>query len=213
MADREAAARAAVRIPIDARSLELQDAVATELLRAMKYSRERRRRGSGASADVYSGEYIGILVELAARANDRRMIPALVSAVGTGGIASNALATYGAEAIAPLVAALRRKDIPPDEIAGVLMTLKKIAAETQKLANSEKEQIRHVALRYLMGQQHAVVLGWAIELGATVGEPEVMAIIERLAVDPTEIAARGIQDPTLVEMIQKRAMRAVGQQQ
>ncbi len=64
-----------------------------------------------------------------------------------------------------------------------------------------------VATDHLNAQQTGagLTLRFAIDLAVVLGEPGLLDIVGRLATDPSELAARGLADPTLIERIQRHA--------
>ena len=66
-------------------------------------------------------------------------------------------------------------------------------------------QIRRAAEQRLTGKQYFTILWYAIDLASVLNDTELWSIVQSIASDLNEVFARGVENPDLFELTQKRA--------
>jgi hypothetical protein len=168
------------------------------------YHAARLGRPSDALADP---EFVAKLARLVAELRDPAAIPALTAALFTGPLVARALADFGEQAAAPVLLAAGMRQGWYDTVDGGLIALRLMVEQrTQRtLSPRTLARIRTVAEQRLTGPQYFTTLSRAIDLASVLGDARLRAIVERLASDPAELAARGIENPELITRVQEHA--------
>lgn len=195
---------------IDASDVEqpLRQALIDALERESSASRERREallRGVAHEEDDY--DFHARLTHTVIRLRDPQTIPALAGVLGNGLMAVRALAAFGDRSVPAIVEAVRSPRSHSSLIRGGFIALRFIVEEskTRPLAAGTHQQIRSVVEQRLSGKGDFTTLWRAIDLAVVLDDPELREIVESLASDRSEVIARGIDDPDLIERTQKRA--------
>lgn len=187
----------------------LRTALFTALEREGKRHAERYRatkRGE-ALGDMEDAEFIGALTRAVVPLRDARAIPALVDALGTSALVTNALADFGEPAAPAVLAVVTSTESMPDAIDHGLITLRfMVEGSLGRLSPGLLAQIRAAASQRLTGQQPFVSTIWrAIDLAMALKDPDLTKIVQSIADSPFEVRSRGVTEPDLVERTQKWA--------
>lgn len=113
---------------------------------------------------------------------DTRAIPLLVEVLGNGSAASNALADIGTEAFPAVIAAVSDPGEHPYDVFGGLTALR-FLLEDGALTAGQVERVRGVVRDRLTGVQDGFPVKAAIRLAVALGDPELRATVEQIAVD------------------------------
>ncbi len=190
-------------------SPELRAALMTTLARegqrhAERYEAGRRGEELEPMADP---EFIARVSRVVIELQDPQTIPALTGALATGIQVPRALARFGEQAAPAVLRTVADPDGWYDAVGGGLITLRFMVegAATRPLSSGVRDQIRRVAKERLTGKQHFTILWRAIDLASVLKDAELTRIVETIASDANEVAARGVDDPEVVELTQKRA--------
>lgn len=153
-------------------------------------------------------EFVAHVAHVVSQLEDPNAIPALAGALGTGStLVRDALADFGERAAADVlrvVTALARSD---DAVNDGLTTLRFMVegARTRPLSAGTLDAIRRAAKQRLTGKQYFTTVWQAIDLAVTLQDAELRRTVQSLATDRNEVVARGIEEPDLIELTQKRA--------
>jgi hypothetical protein len=152
-------------------------------------------------------EFVAKLARLVAELRDPAAIPALTAALFTGPLVARALAAFGEPAAGPVLLAVSMRDGWYDTVDGGLIALRFMVEQRQQRPLSARTltRIRTAAEQRMAGQQYFTTLSRAMDLAAVLGDARLRTTIQRLALDPAEVAARGVQNPALVTHVQEHA--------
>lgn len=120
--------------------------------------------------------YLNAVVEL----RDPRAIPVMVEALSMGG--TNHLADFGAEAFAPVLAAVSDPDEHRSRVGNGLTVLRFLLGDGV-LGAGQLERTRAAVRERLSGTQDFIVAKAAARLALALGDPELREIVERIASD------------------------------
>ncbi len=144
---------------------------------------------------------------------DPASIPALAGALGTGTAVARALAAFGLQAVPTLLEVVTAVENDPSEVNNGLLALRFIAEknEAQALKGNLRDQVVAAARQRLAtGKGMFTTTLWnAIELAATLNDPELRKTVESIGYDRREVIRRGITDPQLIEQTQRYAIKAL----
>jgi len=153
------------------------------------------------------------LSSIVASFGDSSAIPALAGAATSSLAAASGLAEFGEPAVAALIETIDRQ--PDTTLVWTPMIALRFLVEGAggtPLSAQSVARIRDVAKRYLDAPAgNSSVLTTAIDLAIALNDPELRAVVERIAADRSEVEARGFDHPNDVARIQKHAAeRAAG---
>jgi hypothetical protein len=162
-------------------------------------------RGEAARPDL---DAIGMLAMVVGEFRDPRAIPSFMSAIGLGPAIARGLAAFGEPAVPHLVEAARSGERSAIVI-DALIALRFVAEGVGHipLTPSSRQELIAVARTRLEPRQSSFsFLTRATDLAYVLGDPELMQIVEAMAVDPPEVASR-LENPSelAVERVQERA--------
>jgi len=169
---------------------------------------DEARRSGVAVAELENPEFIAHVAHVVSQLQDPRAIPALARALDSGStLVSDALADFGEKAAPAVLGVVTASNSGHDAVERGLITLRFMVEEvrTRPLSLATMNQIRLAAQQRLSGKQYFTTLWNAIDLAAALGDPERKKLLEGLALDPNEVFARGIEDPYLIQLTEKRA--------
>jgi|GEM_PF-6851355 len=154
-----------------------------------------------------------LLIRLASAVGELRdpaSIPALAAALGNGFAVIRPLAAFGERAVPSVLAIESSPESGTGAVNHALITLRFIVEEAGArggLSPSTLAELRRVAARRLATGEAAspTTLWWAIDLAWMLDDPDLRQSVEALATDTSEVIARGITDPGLIEQTQRRA--------
>ena len=140
---------------------------------------------------------------------DERAIPGLLRALDNGfPMVTGSLADFGELAAGRVIEVTRSDGNDLFMIGEALEALRYMleGTESRPLSAGTIEEIRSVAEVWLSkGQQSISTLSPAIDLAIVLGDPDLLSVVESLASDASEVVARGVERPSFVELIQRRA--------
>jgi hypothetical protein len=151
-------------------------------------------------------EVIASVHHAVAALNDPKAIPALARALGWFTVV-RALAKFGdqaAPAVIAIVASPKTRYTAVDDGLRVLRFMVE-TRQDRPLSASTMDQIRRVVRQRLSGEQYFTTLWYSIDLAGVLDDSTLRRVIGDLATYPSEVVARGIVDPALIEQTQKRA--------
>lgn len=186
---------------------ELRAALATLLEReaaAHVRAYETGRHG-GAVERPEEPELIGRVTRAVARLHDPSFVPALTSTLGTGFTAVRALVDFGEVAAPSVLGAVESTASIHYQVDHGLITLRMMLEQHPKLSPATRARIRRAAEQRLSGTQYFTTLWRAIELAIVSGDTRLRQIVSTLASDRAAVVARGITDPEIIDLTQKRA--------
>jgi hypothetical protein len=155
-----------------------------------------------------------LLMRLASAVGELRdpaSIPALAAALGNGFAVIRPLAAFGERAVPSVVAIEASPESSTGAVNHALITLRFIVEEARGRGGFNPNtlaELRRVAARPLATGETAsatTTLWWAIDLAWMLDDPDLRQSVEALATDTSEVIARGIMDPGLIEQTQRRA--------
>jgi hypothetical protein len=168
--------------------------------------RERGRRGETLEA-LEDPEFIARVAEVIISLRDPQAIPALAGALHTGAMVARALAMFGEEAAPSVLSTVTAQTSYRGRVNGGLLALRfMMEANRDSLGTTTVNEIRRAAEQRLTGNQFDTVLWRAMDLAVILDDPGLERILEILASDRSEVEARGIDDPQLVDQTQQRAI-------
>lgn len=192
---------------------ELRAALITLLDRNNRIVAEAAKRDE-VLENLINPEFVAHVAHVVSQLQDSQAIPALAGALGSGStLIRDALADFGEQAAPAVLQVVTSPETPDDEIREGLLTLRFMVEGpgARPLSAGTRDAIRRAAKQRLAGKQYFTVLGRAIDLAVSLRDPELRRIVEALAANPDSVAARGIDDPELVELVQRQAAsRLVG---
>jgi hypothetical protein len=166
-----------------------------------------KARMMGVTIDTFENpEFITGVHHVVAGLNHPDTIPALVQALGMG-TAIRTLVKFGEQA-APAVLAVATSPKNTYETVDEALRILRLMVETRNerpLSPGTLEQIRRIARQRLTGEQYFTTLWYAMDLAVLFDDAQLRAIVQDIAAHPSEIVARGITEPDIIEKTQKRA--------
>jgi hypothetical protein len=205
--ERNSAFEAALAIGPGNAGQELRLALITLLEKENRIVVAARRRG--VTVDTLDNpEFIAHVARFVAELKDPQTIPVLAGALESGSTAPmQTLAAFGELAAPAILSVVVSPQSSHYEVEGGLTALRLMVegAGPRPLTPGTIEQIRHAAQLRLTGPQYFTTLWYAIDLAVVLKADSLRRIVELLASRRTEVVARGVRDPALIEQTQKRA--------
>lgn len=185
---------------------ELRTALITLLERSNQIPSEARRRGVAVST-LDDPEFISSVSRFVADLRDPRAIPALAEATYGWVTVMRSLAAFGEQAAPAVLRIVTSPDSHYELQEHGLITLRFMIerADVNPLSPATVEQIRLAAEQHLTGKPYFTTLWHAMDLAFALRDPNLRRIIESLASNRNAIIARGVDDPKVIELTQKRA--------
>lgn len=186
---------------------ELRAALITLLEKENRIVVEARRRGVAVST-LENPEFIAHVARFVAELKDPLSIPALAGALESGSTAPmQTLAAFGEQAAPAILSVVTSPQSSHYAVEGGQTALRLMVegAAPRPLTAGTLNQIRRAAQLRLTGPQYFTTLWYAVDLAVVVKEDSLRRIVELLASNRTEVVARGVTDPKLIEQTQKRA--------
>jgi hypothetical protein len=194
------------------RPAELDAALGAELMSVSAENRERLGRllgGQEVPPPVGVAEYQSVLVDLVTTSENPVVIPALVSALDTGGLVRRAVVRFGEAALEP-VAKVAEEGWDTAQVFGALNALAELSNEQRRdLSPPGRSRIEKVAAQRLVGQQHRIVAAAACRLAVATGSGSLREKVIMLANNPEEVRRLGIQSDEDIAYVRSRASRAL----
>ena len=205
--ERDSAFEAARAIGPGMAGQELRRALITLLEKENRIVVSARRRG--VTVDTLDNpEFIAHVAGFVADLKDPQTIPVLAGALESGSTAPmRTLAAFGEIAAPAILSVVMLPRSSHYEVEGGLTALRLMVEEAgpRPLKSGTIDQIGRAAQRRLTGSQYFTTLWYAIDLAVVLKEDNLRRIVELLASRWTEVVARGVRDPALIEQTQKRA--------
>jgi hypothetical protein len=210
---------------LDAQNVDenLRTALLKLLEQQNRQRREMVRTGQGTSElpesaeeSAYDPEFRSRVTQTVAELKDPRAIPLLVDSMGSGWVLHRTLAAFGEPAATAIIAAVAAPTTPYEAVNEGLIALRFLVEDTKRrpLSPTTLQGIRKVAQQHLDGPGRpagtGVTLRWAIDLAVATGDAALRRVVESLASNTSEIVARGITDPALIEQTRQRALDRLG---
>lgn len=149
-------------------------------------------RKNGTLTEAYS-EYYGDLIAAVAALRDPRSVDALVGAIGTGNMATSALAAIGSPAVDPVIE--KTKDLDKRTRQGAALTLGKMVDPDLALANDirpSREKVKQALLQTL-GDPEGSVRASSISALSSLKDPEVVEKLQRISThDPYKLRTKDV---------------------
>jgi hypothetical protein len=167
---------------------------------------EQARQAGITLETVENPEFMSSVHHAVAALKDPQAIPALARALGWFTVV-RALADFGdqaAQAVLGVVTSPTSRYSAVDDGLTVLRWMVESRSE-RPLSPGTLVQIRRAAEQRLTGEQYFTTLWYAIDLASVLDDAELRRIIEELATYPSDVVARGVTNPRLIERTQKRA--------
>lgn len=183
----------------------LRSAMVALLDRKNRKVAEAREKGVALDA-LEDPEFVSAVQREVAALQDPRAISAMARALGMFTLI-RPLAAFGEPAAAPVLAVVNDPASHYSAVDDGLRVLRFMVEQrdVKPLSPSTIAQIREAVTRRLTGEQYFTTLWYAIDLAAVVETPELRRTIEDIASSPSEVLARGVSDPGLVEKTRQRA--------
>jgi hypothetical protein len=189
---------------------ELRAALVAALEREGRIQVERVRadRRGEVLQEQEDAEFITHVARTVAALHDPRTIPALANfGLGTGSPPRDALVAFGEQAAPAVLAAVMSPDSSHDTVDDGLVTLRFMVEgmASHPLTAGTIAQIRRAAEQRMTGKQYFTILWYAIDLASVLNDTKLWSIVQSIASDLNEVFARGVENPDLFELTQKRA--------
>jgi hypothetical protein len=185
---------------------ELRAALIALLDRNLGLVDEARKRGEAVSVGP---EFVAHVAHAVSQLEDPQAIPVLARALGKTGstLVPDALADFGERAAGAVLRVVTDPETRYEGVSDGLLSLRFMVErrEARPLSAGTLSEIRRAAKQRLTGKQDAPTLWKAIDLAVVLGDPELRRIVESLAADRREVAARGIEHAGLIDATQKLA--------
>jgi hypothetical protein len=204
------------------RSAELEQALANELVRLNTLGRARMEldRAGKPIPDSFPADHLREVIALVSESPRPLVLPALLGAIGTGGMVKDALVRFGDEAVPGVISVARAKvglvttgspgDTPPPEVADAINVLRELLGKTTKPVSAQSRvAILAVARDRLTGPQDVVVAMAACRLAVATRDQTLRARVSALAENRNEVASLGIVDPRFADNLQRVAKDAL----
>jgi hypothetical protein len=210
--ERLAAVGQVLRIPSQDRAPALVQALADELSRVNALSEKRRVRPGVVDSEwdtVGIGEDYGMLVEANARTGEpvAEALPALVGALGTGKLATDAVARFGSAALPQVLAALNDADAAALTRSGAAIAIHTMLRDG-RLGNPDRERVVTAVRDILSWPQHVIVYGASIDLAVATGNLTLLGRVQQIAADSAR-ALPGSLSSSDRSTLMRRAQRAL----
>ncbi len=186
---------------------ELRAALIAFLERENRIVVEARRRGV-AVATLENPEFIAHVAAYVAELQDPTSIPALARGLDSGSSAPlYTLVAFGEQAAPAILAVVTSPQSSHYAVEGGLTALRFMVegAAPRPLTAGTLNQIRRAVLLRLTGPQTFVTVWDAVDLAVLLKDDDLRRIVQSLASDRSEVIARGITAPDLIERTQKLA--------
>ena len=161
------------------------------------------------------GELLLDLIGTVARLEDTRAIPALVRSVHTGRGAWQALADFGEQALDPILTAWEEKPTTSSILSSIntgLLSTMAYVVDGGELSDSNRARVMNIARDALTGSEDELSFGGgAIDLVVALGDSSLLAQVEAMAQDRRELVKRGIEERWRIDLMMRRARRALDQ--
>lgn len=206
--DQSRAVWSALTLGPQATGPELRTALIALLERNNRILDEASKRNV-AVATLVDPEFVAHVAHVVSQLEDPQAIPALAGALGSGStLVPDALADFGERAASAVIRvvtdpATRRREAVADGLLSLRFMVE--GAGARPLSAGTLAEIRRAAKQRLTGKQYAPTLWKAIDLAVVLGDPELRRIVESLAADRSEVVARGIEHPGLIDATKKLA--------
>lgn len=205
------------------RSAQLDQALANELVRLNTLARARMEldRAGKPIIEDFPTDHHREVIALVTESSRALVLPALLGAIGTGGMVNEALVRFGDEAVPGVISVARARvglvttgspgDTPPPEVGDAINVLRGLSLQTTKPINAQSRMaILALARDRLTGPQDVVVAMAACRLAVATKDPTLRARVSTLAASRNEVASLGIADPKWVDSLQRVAREALG---
>src|SRR6266536_1792723 len=186
-------------IRVEDRQPYLLSALVNEASRLELDLQHRRAEAAnpGAATPAAESEYLFQVLETLAEHHDAVVIQPLLAFIGTGNRVMDAVADFG-EDVAADVLALSQPGSDGGDAASGLLTLEKMLERPsvrKPLSADSKRRIADVANTHLhTGNQKPFVVAAAIRLGVATGDAALIALVKRLALDDRATQELGFLD-------------------
>jgi hypothetical protein len=154
-------------------------------------------------------EFVAHVAHAVSQLEDPQAIPALAGALGSGStLVRDALADFGERAAGAVVRVVTNPETRDHEaVDDGLLSLRFMVEGrgARPLSAGTLDEIRRAAKQRLTGKQYFTTLWKAIDLAVVLDDSELTRIVESLTTNRGEVAARGIEDPELIQDTQKLA--------
>lgn len=151
-------------------------------------------------------ETLAHLAQLVTELHDPRAIPALTRSPYVSA-AVRALVEFGEQGLPAIMQVVMSPSSHYTDVEHGLLTLR-IMVEQGNLSPGALGQIRAAAKARLTGEQYFTVVWNAIDLAATVRDPELGQIVRDLAQHPSESHRRGITNQEVEDLVERTQKRA-----
>jgi hypothetical protein len=186
---------------------ELRAALIAFLERENRIVVEARRRGV-AVATLENPEFIAHVAAYVAELQDPASIPALARALDSGSSGPlHTLVAFGEQAAPAILAVVTSPQSSHEAVEGGLVALRFMVEEAapRPLTVGTLNQIRRAVQLRLTGPQTFVTVWDAVDLAVLLKDDDLRRIVQSLASNRSEVIARGITAPDLIERTQKLA--------
>lgn len=180
-----------------------------------RYARYFKGEGVGLPDDsVVDIEYGLDVLSLVAQLDDPRAIPILVEATATGDLAARAVAGWGDRALPAVTATWRAREtrrelgVPPLRF-GLLLTVRRMVELETVRTDEGRSEVLAMAREALQTPDDAIMLESAVELAVLLRDPNLLAEVEFIASNYSEVVRRGVLDPESAERIQRIAKESL----
>ena len=177
----------------------------------IRLAKRRSALSRGELIQAEEDDLYGRLLEAVVRLRDPSTIPALSEALGTGMMVIKALVEFGEAAAPDVLRVVRSPDTPSERVNDGLVALRMMVenSSTKPLTSRTVTLIRAATIQRLSNRQGATTLIEAIDLAAAIDDPDARKQVEILASDWNAVVSRGVEDPELIERIQRHAIEAL----
>ncbi len=182
-------------------------------LEAINEMQRRAIREGGVMEEAVDPHLHLDLVIAVSSLRDPSTTPALVGALGHGASVVSALASFGETSIPPVVEAVMSPESGHAQVDDGLAVLTRIAKGISRdpVSSESWGTLHRVAEARLTGKQQPATLKAAIDLAIALGDDRLRELVQRIASDPEEVSARGIDDPDLIAHIQRHAAKRLAE--
>lgn len=202
---RDSAFLAADNIGVAKAGPELRSAMIALLERENRIGVEARR-GRVAVSTLENPELIAHVAAFVAELKDPKSIPALAGAFESGSTAPpHALAAFGEQAAPAVLSVVTSAQSSHYEVEEGLRALRFMIETARPLTPGTMAQIRSAARLHLMNSKNFATLWYAMDLAVVLKDEQLRKTVESIVSNRSEVVARGITDPKLIEQTQKRA--------
>jgi hypothetical protein len=206
--EREAAVKEIALIPPPQRNRETWIALGLEVGRLKADNRVRKRAlitGDPVDPPSDEGEPLFQLIDLLTESQDPIVLPALVQCIGNGNRAMDAVAAFGEQAVANVIA------MSSDDPSAALRVLTKMLEKSTRhpLSTASRRQVIEIARQRLSDAREPAPFLTAIDLAVATGDISLIQRVQSFASNEATIRATGLSDSELVTFARKRAIAAL----